>query len=51
MGVRIRYPCPNTDTLCYNMDTLYIYNNNNNQSLGISLDERKSRAYQVVHPM
>ena len=32
---------------------IYIYNNNNNnnQSLGISLDERKSRAYQVVHPM
>ena len=24
---------------------------NNNQYLGISLDERKSRAYQVVHPM
>ena len=21
--VRIRYPCPNTDTLCYNTDTLY----------------------------
>ena len=20
-GVRIRYPCPNTDTLCYNTDT------------------------------
>ena len=27
------------------------YTHNNNQSLGISLDERKSRAYQVVHPM
>ena len=23
VGVRIRYPCPNTDTLCYNTDTLY----------------------------
>ena len=22
-GVRIRYPCPNTYTLCYNTDTLY----------------------------
>ena len=22
-GVRIRYPCPNTDNLCYNTDTLY----------------------------
>ena len=22
-GVRIRYPFPNTDTLCYNTDTLY----------------------------
>ena len=22
-GVRIRYPCPNTDTLYYNTDTLY----------------------------
>ena len=22
-GVLIRYPCPNTDTLCYNTDTLY----------------------------
>ena len=22
-GVRIRYPCPNTDTLCFNTDTLY----------------------------
>ena len=22
-GVRIQYPCPNTDTLCYNTDTLY----------------------------
>ena len=21
--VRIRYPCPNTDTLCYNTETLY----------------------------
>ena len=21
-GVRIQYPCPNTDTLCYNTDTL-----------------------------
>ena len=26
VGVRIRYTCvPNTDTLCYNTDTLYIY--------------------------
>ena len=33
------------------VNLLNIYNNNNNQSLGISLDERKSRAYQVVHPM
>ena len=23
MGVHIRYPCPNTDNLCYNTDTLY----------------------------
>ena len=23
MGVRIRYPCPNTETLCYNTDILY----------------------------
>ena len=23
-GVRIRYPCPITGTLCYNTDTLYI---------------------------
>ena len=30
------------------MGVEYIYNN---QGLGISLDERKSRAYQVVHPM
>ena len=22
-GIRIRYPCPNTDTLCFNTDTLY----------------------------
>ena len=22
-GVRIRYPCHNTDTMCYNTDTLY----------------------------
>ena len=22
-GVRIRYPCTNTDTVCYNTDTLY----------------------------
>ena len=22
-GVRIRCPCPNTDTLCYNTGTLY----------------------------
>ena len=22
-GVRIRYPCPNTDTLCYNTDILH----------------------------
>ena len=22
-GVRIRYTCPNTDTLCYNTDILY----------------------------
>ena len=21
-GVRIRYPCPNTDTLCYNTDSV-----------------------------
>ena len=25
-GVRIWYPCPNTDTLCYNTDTLYALN-------------------------
>ena len=31
---------------------IYIYNNNNNKnSLGITLDERKSRVYQIVHPM
>ena len=23
VGDRIRYPCPNTDTMCYNTDTLY----------------------------
>ena len=22
-GIRIRYPCPNTDNTCYNTDTLY----------------------------
>ena len=34
VGVRIRYPCPNTETLCYNTDTLYIY-----IYIGIPLDK------------